>query len=48
VLAVVVYIVFTDSKVDTHASPGYGVILVVVGAIIGIIGGFCIKRGNST
>jgi hypothetical protein len=48
VLAVVLYIVFTDSKVDTHASPGYGVILVVVGAIIGIIGGFCIKRGNST
>ncbi|MEE6168370.1 MULTISPECIES: zinc ribbon domain-containing protein [unclassified Mycolicibacterium] len=47
VLAAVVYIVFTDSKIDANASPGYGVILVVAGAIIGIIGGFCIRRGNS-
>jgi hypothetical protein len=47
-VVVVLYVVFTESKVDSDATPGYGVILVVFGAIIGIIGGFCIKRGDST
>jgi hypothetical protein len=29
-------------------GPAYGALLVVLGAIIGIVGGFCIKRGGAT
>ncbi|WP_396923021.1 hypothetical protein [Mycolicibacterium sp.] len=42
----VLYIVFAMSTLHSNA-PAYGVPLVVAGAVIGIIGGFCVKRGTS-
>lgn len=43
---VILYVVFAMSKLQSN-GPAYGVSLVVVGGIIGIIGGFCIKRSST-
>ncbi|KWX22821.1 hypothetical protein AFM11_17950 [Mycolicibacterium wolinskyi] len=42
----VLYVAFAMSRLES-GGPAYGVPLVVVGAIIGIIGGFCIKRSTA-
>jgi hypothetical protein len=45
--SVILYVVFAMSKLGANA-PAYGVSFVVFGAIVGIIGGFCIRHGSST
>lgn len=41
--SVVLYVAFAISKFGA-SGPAYGATLVVLGAIIGIVGGFCVKR----
>ncbi len=40
------YIVFSISKLGSN-GPAYGVLLIVAGAVIGIIGGFCVRRSGT-
>jgi hypothetical protein len=40
---IVLYVAFAMSKLQS-SGPAYGVPMVVVGALIGIVGGFCVKR----
>jgi hypothetical protein len=41
------YVAYAMSEFHSD-GPAYGALLVVLGAIIGIVGGFCIKRGGAT
>jgi hypothetical protein len=41
------YVAYAMSEFHSD-GPAYGALLVVLGAIIGIISGFCIKRGGAT
>ena len=41
------YLAYAMSEFGS-AGPAYGALLVVVGAVIGIVGGFCTKRTGST
>lgn len=43
---IVLYIVFSISKLGSN-GPAYGVLLIVAGAVIGIIGGFCVRRSGT-
>lgn len=43
---VVLYIAFAMSRFGSN-GPAYGATLVVLGAILGVVGGFCIKRGQA-
>ena len=40
------YVAYGMSEFHSN-GPAYGALLVVLGAIIGIVGGFCIKRGGA-
>ena len=44
---VVLYIVFATNKLTSH-GPAYGVVVVVVGAVLGILGGFCARPGGTS
>ena len=42
---IVLYVAFAISRFGS-TGPAYGALLVVLGAIIGIVGGFCVKRSG--
>lgn len=45
-MSMIGYVAYAMSEFGSK-GPAYGALLVVVGAVVGIVGGFCIKRGGS-